>query len=282
MNPILEDWLTQPDGLATRLRDLRAGAGLSGKDLAAAAGGWAPSKVTRIEHGQQLPSAADIEAWATACGASADTAQRLLEQLEAAESKRTEFRRRMARGQAAVQADYTELVQRSTVVRHFETVYVPGLVQVPDYARRVLTEMVELHDLEVDDVDAAVAARMERQQMLYDTSRRFEFLLAEPVLRWRLVPAGVMRLQLDRLLAVLGMDHVRLGVLPLDGEMAITPQNSFQLYDDTAIVETFVGETIHGEAESAGYARAFERLWAEAATGADARRLIVAAAEDLD
>src|SRR4051794_14708207 len=40
----LENWLTEPDGLATRLRAMRAQAGLSGKDLAASRG-WQQSKV---------------------------------------------------------------------------------------------------------------------------------------------------------------------------------------------------------------------------------------------
>lgn len=280
MNPILEGWLTQPDGLATRLSGLRTTARLSGKDLAEALG-WQQSKVSRIERGQQLPSVADIEAWAGVCRADDETTRRLLDQLDQAESVRMQFRRRMARGQATVQASYNDLVERSTLVRHFETVYVPGLLQIAEYAQRVLAEMVELHELPVDDVGAAVAGRMQRQQLLYDTSRRFEFLLAEPVLRWRLCPPGVMRNQLDRLLAVLGMSHIRLGVIPLSIELATTPQNSFQLYDDTAIVETFVGETIHGQAESAAYARAMDRLWDVAVTGDDARRLIVAAIEDL-
>ncbi len=51
----LEEWLTQPEGLGTRLRALRVQAGLSGKDLADA-NGWAQSKVSRIENGKQMAS----------------------------------------------------------------------------------------------------------------------------------------------------------------------------------------------------------------------------------
>jgi Domain of unknown function (DUF5753) len=57
--------------------------------------------------------------------------------------------------------------------------------------------MVELHDHEISDVDAAVTSRMQRQQLLYDTSKQSEFLLAEPLLRWLQCPADVMRGQLD-------------------------------------------------------------------------------------
>ncbi|MEW2386427.1 Scr1 family TA system antitoxin-like transcriptional regulator [Micromonospora sp. NPDC047707] len=64
-------------------------------------------------------------------------------------------------------------------------------------------------------------------------------------------------------------------------QLATTPQNSFQMYDDVAIVETFVGETTHRDEDAAAYAKAIDRLWNEAATGEDARRLIVRAAQDL-
>ena len=36
--PVLEEWLTQPEGLAGRLRALRVRAGLSGKELTSATG----------------------------------------------------------------------------------------------------------------------------------------------------------------------------------------------------------------------------------------------------
>ncbi|WP_255511180.1 helix-turn-helix transcriptional regulator [Micromonospora sp. WP24] len=276
----MEEWLTQPDGLADRLRALRTQAGLSGKELAEA-NGWAPSKVSRLENGRQMPAPADLYAWARSCGADDITAQDLLRMLGEVQAAHRGWRRRMRQGQAAVQDSYNQLVAESRLIRHFETVYVPGLLQTADYARRVLTEMVELHNLDIADVDAAVATRMQRQQLLYDTSKQFEFLLAEPVLRWLLTTPEVMRGQLDRLQTVVGVPNIRFGILPLGAPLTITPQNSFQMYDDVAIVETFVGETTYRDDEAATYTRAIERLWQEAVTGEDARRLIVRAAQDL-
>ncbi|MEV0810896.1 Scr1 family TA system antitoxin-like transcriptional regulator [Micromonospora sp. NPDC050200] len=46
----------------------------------------------------------------------------------------------------------------------------------------------------------------------------------------------VMRGQLDRLQTVVGVPNIRFGILPLGVQLAITPQNSFQMYDDIAIV----------------------------------------------
>ena len=71
--------------------------------------------------------------------------------------------------------------------------YVPSLLQTAQYARFPIAEGVVLHGARADEVDAAVSARLQRQQFLYDPSKRFEFLLAEPVLRWLVCTADVMR-----------------------------------------------------------------------------------------
>lgn len=275
----LEDRLTQPDGLATRLRAMRAQAGLSGKELADA-NGWAQSKVSRIEGGRQMPSADDIRAWAAATGHGAGVDD-LLAMRDDARVWRATFRSRMRGGQAAVQETYNDLVRGAHLIRHFETVYMPGLLQIPPYAHRVLAEMVTLHGLEIDDVDEAVAARMQRQAMIYDPAKQFEFLLAEPVLRWLICPPSVMRTQLDRLQTVIGLEHIRFGILPMGVELATTPQNSFQIYagsETVAIAETFLGETTHDGEQAAAYGRALDALWHEAVEGAKARQLIIDAA----
>jgi transcriptional regulator with XRE-family HTH domain len=275
-----EEWLTQPDGLTDRLRALRTQAGLSGKQLAELLG-WQPSKVSRLENGKQMPAPADLEVWARACAA-ADAAPELVRMLGEILTTHRAWKRRMSRGQTGVQAAYNQLVQDASLVRHFETVYVPGLLQTPEYARRVLAEMVTLHGPGVDDVDAAVAVRMQRQQALYNSRKRFEFLLAEPVLRWMLCPPAVMLGQLDRLQTAAALPNVRFGIVPLAppaGPLPITPQNAFQLYDDLAVAETFIGETAHQGDEAAAYARVLDLLWDQAVTGEEARRLIVRAAD---
>jgi transcriptional regulator with XRE-family HTH domain len=279
----IEEWLTQPGGLAARLRELRVRANLPGKQLADV-NGWYQSKVSRIETGQQMPSPGDIRAWAAATGADEATVQELLGKREEARVAHATFPRRMHRGQAAVQKTYSDLTTSATLIRDFETVYVPGPLQIPDYARRVLTEMISLHGLEIDDVDAAVQERMARAQMLYDPSKRWEFLIAEPVLRWLLPTPAVMRAQLDRLQGVIGLERIRLGIIPMGRQLATTPQNTVVIYAGTetvAVAETYIGETWHRGDEAAAYMRAIDRQWEDAVEGDDARRLIALAASDL-
>lgn len=276
MNPT-RDYL---DDLAARLRSGREQAGLSGRELATR-NGWQPSKVSRTETGKQMPSAADVMAWARACDLPDAELHDLLGLRDKAEAGRADWRERMRRGQAAVQRDYTKLVAESARIRHFETVGVPGLLQTPDYCRRTLAEVRDLHGSAVDDLDEAVAERLARQRYLYDTSKRFEFLLAEPVLRWLFCPPSVMRSQLDRLHTVIGVPHVRFGILPFGVELRTIPQNSFVLYDDIATVEGFVGDGVHLDQEAEFLGRVLGRLWDDAVEGDDARRLIMEAAGGL-
>lgn len=284
MNPV-EDWLSQPGGLAARLREMRAHANLSGKELAEAAG-WQQSKVSRIENGRQVPSEDDIRTWIQVCGnfgdsQPEDTTTELVGMLRTILTERGEWRRRMRRGQAAVQAVYNELTTESAQVRQFDTATVPGLLQTRGYAEQMLIQAVRLGHLDRDDIDAAAALRMQRQQMLYDPAKQFEFLVAESALRWLPCPPDIMRGQLDRLQTVIGMPNVRFGVLPLSRQLEIVPQNGFVLYDDLAYAESFVNEGVCTPEESASYARILDLLWVQAVEGEGARRLIVAAAESL-
>lgn len=282
MDPI-KNALTRPGGIADRLRDMREQAGMAAKDVAAA-NGWAASKVSRIESGRQRPSPEDIRAWGRATGASDTAVGEVLQILEEAKVEHRDWRLSMSRGQAEVQADYNELARTADLIRHFEMAAIPGLLQTPDYARHMFAEMVRLHDLEVQDIDAAVATRLQRQQLLYDPSKSFEFLLAEPVLRWLLVPANVMRGQLDRLQTVIGVPNVRFGVVPMGVELTAIPQNSVVIYmgpEAVAAVETFAAESFYRGDEAATCGRALDRLWENAVTGDRAREMIVEASRAL-
>ena len=66
MHPVNER-LKQPGGLAERLYGLRRDAGLTQVELAAGLG-WPATKISKIENGNQPPSAEDIRTWAARCG----------------------------------------------------------------------------------------------------------------------------------------------------------------------------------------------------------------------
>lgn len=282
MDP-LEKALNGPDGLRARLRELRARAGVQQQELASKTG-WHPSKVSRIEAGKTKPSAQDIRAWVLALEGPVELANELIDALVDAESEHRSWRFTMHQGQAQVQASYYDLARQSHTIKDFEMVAVPGLVQTSAYARSMFDEMIRLHQLTVKDVDQAVALRLERQELLY-TDRRFEFLLAQPVLEWLLCPPDVMRAQLTRLLSLIGMPNVRLGILPTRVRLHAIPQNTTAAFisDDATVVavETFATDALYYGSEAASFVAAIDRLWPDAVEGEDARRMIVEARDAL-
>ena len=72
-------------------------------------------------------------------------------------------------------------------------------------------------------VEAAVAARMRRQEVLYEAGREFEFILMEVALLVRNCPAEVMLGQLDRLMGITGLRNVTLAIVPLDAMLTARP-----------------------------------------------------------
>lgn len=274
----MDEWLTQPGGLANRLHSLRMQADLTGEQLVQQLGkGWTESKVSKISRGKQLPTAAELEAWARVCGADPDTVVELHGLLAEALSMHKELRQRMRLGQAPIQRTYEEMAAGAALIRNAEISYVPGLLQTPGYVRARMEENVRLYSADPAELDAAVQARLRRQQVLYDTTKRFEFVLGESCLRFLTCPAEVMLGQLDRLLALAdgSLSNVTLGIVPFAVQLSTSPHGGILLFDDIAAVETVLGDTVHEGSEAAAYASVFELMLAEAAVGEGARVLIL-------
>jgi transcriptional regulator with XRE-family HTH domain len=277
----IEAWLTQPGGVAPRLKELREAAGLTQPELAGMLG-WAQSKVSKLENGKQPPSTEDIGAWVRVCRGNVDTILELQAAVEEAEGIRRDWKRQARRGQVGIQHDYDQLARDATVIRNFETVWVPGLLQTAGYAQYRALEGVDLHEAKAEEVPATVAARMERKSVLYESGRRFEFIVLEEVLRRLVCPPDVMLGQLAHLdLIASGLPGVRFAVIPLGAELKRSPQHGFVIYDDIAIVENYVEEITYRQEPAVKLSRVMDDLAAEAVTGDDARRLIVAAMDML-
>ena len=185
-------------------------------------------------------------------------------------------------GQRAYQELRTEIEAETTFTRNFENVFVSGLLQTPEYARSRLGE--GLADIGAsDDLDDAVAARMHRQQVLYQAGRTFHFVVTEAALRYRLCPAEVMAGQLDRLVSVSTLKTIRFGVIPFEVQLPVAPVHGFWIYDDRVVhVEHLTAELkITQPREVATYLTLFARLAEVARYDSDARALITRVLTDL-
>lgn len=264
------------EALGARLREIRRDAGLSGRELAALTD-WHFTKISKLENGKQHPSDDDIRAWCTHCGGDAETAE-LIAAAHSVESMYIEWRRQMKFGLRRPQQARTSAYERAKLFRIYEPGLIPGLFQTAEYATAIMAKVIEFHDIP-DDLDKAVAARLERQRLLYAGDRQFHVTLEEQVLHTRVGSTQAMAGQLDRLLTLMNVRGVRLGIIPHAAERHTTPAAGFWIFDDgTVQVETVSAEitvTLHHEIVL--YIRKFDLLTRSAVTGAQARKLIVAA-----
>jgi transcriptional regulator with XRE-family HTH domain len=268
-----------------RLRRLREDSGLNGKQLAAALS-WPHSKVSKIELGRQRPTADEVVAWVAATGAEDHAEDQLADLLIDLRSSRVEsapWRRQLRGGHAPRQRASARLEASAQVIRAFEPAVIPGLLQTADYARQFMTKHAELHQID-SVIEEGVRARMQRQQILYEPDKELRFLVTEATLRYRPCTPSTLRGQLDRLLAVSGLDTVELAILPFTNELPMTTSHGFWIFDDRLVlVETLSSEiSLRDQEDVQLYVRHFERLWQVAATGTEARALLTRVLGDLD
>ncbi|MFI5570903.1 helix-turn-helix domain-containing protein [Streptomyces sp. NPDC051740] len=275
------DYQSGREALGARLRELRGEAGLQGKELADRLG-WQRSKVSRLEHGKQTATAADLHAWVQALGIPTEAAD-LLGRLRGLESRQRSWRRQLVTGHRAVQDRYVAAYRRTTTVRGYEATVIPGLLQTPGYARHLLLLNADLMQ-SPRDTDEAVSARMRRQEVLYEEGHSFRVLIWEGALHAHIGPGEVMAGQHDRLIGLIGMPQVALGIVPFRARLKLSPKHGFWIFDEErVIVETINSEFVLESTEDLTlYGRVWDRLDATAVYGEQARRLIGRARASLD
>jgi transcriptional regulator with XRE-family HTH domain len=254
--------------LGARLRQLREAAGPSGNTLAGRLG-WQQSKVSRIETGKQLPSPEDVRAWAAELQAGPGVVDELLALLDRARAEYATWREhyRAAGGAAAKQVDLLAFESQATRIGRFQVAMIPGLLQTAEYARELLHLPCGpgLWGADEEQLARMVAARMQRQQVLYQPGKRIQVVILEAALRTRVVSPAALAGQLDRLVAVAGLPTLELGVIPIDGQVPVFPLSGFAVYDeDLVVVETITGETQLSEPDEVAQYSVFLQLLMEA------------------
>ncbi|GAB1823466.1 hypothetical protein HerbRD11066_66300 [Herbidospora sp. RD11066] len=208
------------------MRGLRELAGLSGRSLADLIQ-ISQSKVSRIEAGATIPSLPEVRRWAKAAQASAETTERLADLTQAVVYEVHTWRG-ATRGKGHLQEEIRRRESDVALVRNFQCMVVPGLLQTAAYARAVFGLYEQPY--EKGDLAAATAGRMRRQEALYDEDRRFEFLITESALRVRPGPANLLPAQLDRIISVSTLETVTIGVIPQNVTARVLSLHGFVIY----------------------------------------------------
>lgn len=264
--------------LADQLRELRLDAGLTARELAARAG-WERTKVSKIEHATRPPSSADIRTWCQVCAAE-DQAADLIASLRTAEGMWVEWRRMERAGLKHVQEARLPLYERTQQFRAYACWVLPGLIQTEAYTRAVLRAVQQRRGL-INDVDAAVRARMVRQRVLRRGRRSAAFLIEESALRNGFGGSAVMAGQLAHLAEAMTWPSVSVGIIPASADRGeARPVEDFWIFDSERVtVELVSGHlTITQPREIAMYAQMFARLAETAVYGSRARELLASVA----
>lgn len=257
--------------LAAELKALRVEAKLSAAQLAAKVG-CSQSRITRLEKLQTLPDLGLVLDILDALGIHEPATRERLSTLARDGSKRGWWR--AFSGMPADQAGRADLESGSLRIREYTPVYVPGLLQTPDYA---LVRFADRDAYDEFNQDEALLGRQKRQEVLHRTSPapvEYEAVLDESVFRRRTAPPEVMAGQLEHLVELAQLANVTLRVLAFEAnpERASWPLNPFSLHEffdptDPKIVsvETESSELQLGDDEDlARYTVVYERIRAAA------------------
>ncbi|UXY37829.1 helix-turn-helix domain-containing protein [Streptomyces albidocamelliae] len=257
--------------LGARLRGLRAEAGLTGAGLAQRAGVGQPT-VSKVENGRMVPSFDVLDRLSRALGLDDSSAREVRDLLVAVEAAADARLAPDDDGVAGAVLD--DAVRSARLVRSFQCVVLPAMLQSAEYARHVFQSAP---NSTTETVGRAVAARVERQAVLYEPGRESVFVLTEAVLRtWPGTPT-LMLAQLDRLLAIESLNSVRLGVIPWRTPVPVLPRHGFTLCDQQAVVvESFTGEQLLADlVEVATYEETFGQFERAAVFGHEVRELLL-------
>jgi transcriptional regulator with XRE-family HTH domain len=268
------------EAFGSRLREIRQDAGLTGRQLAELSG-FHFTKISRVEHGAQGLSDADIRTWCLACDATGEIPS-LIAQARAADSLYREWKRQARSGLRRLQETIGPLYEQTRLFRVHEHWSIPGLLQTAAYSTESMAYWSRLLKLP-DDRTAATAARLERQRVLRSGDHQFVFLLAEQTLRTRIGTAEIMVEQLDRVLGVMALKNVSIGIIPATAGLGAHTQTAFWIFDDDLVkVETLTAALdITRPDEIDIYVTVFDQMRRVARYGRSAKALILKARDEL-
>jgi transcriptional regulator with XRE-family HTH domain len=269
--------------LAAELKRLRVRAGISGRELARRMDA-AQSTVSKVESGEQKRVTAGlIVRWAKATDAPDERLAELLELNEQIQVGPESWEAASETGSTDFGRETAELENATRLLSNYRPAAIPGLLQTPAYARRLLSSGP---DGEPADIATRVMNRAERQRLLYDETKTFRFVIPEAVLRWPYGPPDdpavpdEHREQLAKVEWATRRPNVVVGILPL-APVAAWRSTGFVIYDEVegrdpqVHIEWLTRPYNETKPEAVEMCRrAFDNLLAASVTGDAARALI--------
>ncbi|MFE3504662.1 DUF5753 domain-containing protein [Kitasatospora sp. NPDC059160] len=192
-----------------------------------------------------------------------------------------EWKRLKSAGLRSLQESYAALYAETQLFRFYTSDVIPGVLQTSAYVRAIMSRSAGSRSEE--DMEQAVATKMERAGIIHRGLHRFLFVLEESVLRYQLGDAEAMAGQLGHLLTVISLPRVSLGVIPFAARRTLWPVESFRVHDEARVQVELVTAAVNvtTPSEVRQYLDIFAELQALAVYGVKARTLIADAIASL-
>jgi transcriptional regulator with XRE-family HTH domain len=199
--------------LALELRRLREAARLTCEEVADHLE-CSASKISRVETGRVSVSPRDVRDMLELYGVAPQQRESLVQL--ARDSRQKGWWHAYSDTMQPQFVTYVGLESAAAEIRIYEVSLIPELLQTEDYARAVIRS--GMMNSPAEDVERRVALRMARQPAVTrDDPPKVWAVLDEAALRRRVGGAGLMRLQLEHLLAQATLPNVAVQVIPFGG-----------------------------------------------------------------
>lgn len=180
--------------------------------------------------------------------------------------------------------DFVGLEEAASRIQTYELQVVPGLLQVEDYARAIITYGAPRHKAD-EQAEGRVALRMRRQKLLFrPQAPRLWAVIDEAVLHRPIGGLDVFRAQLDHLLEMTSLPHISVQVVPFarsgyaaEGAFTLLRFAEPELPDIGYIDHIADGQFLEHPHEIERIGRALDRLIVDAETPELSRRMIARA-----
>ncbi len=227
------------------------------------------SQISKFETGKKTPTVVDVERILRALDASPEDVAEVMALARIANTEWQNKRSSWRRGVEKLQIELASLEAESRELRYFLPAMITGMLATPDFIQASLSH-------EIGDLAKVVSSKLERQAVLYDTSKRFTFLLTEQAARWSIIPAPAMTVQIDHLASLSRLPNIRIGVIPIGTFTPRGPMNTFTVYDERLVtVENFTGRMVFRDARDISeHLAVFAEFERHARFGDEARNLL--------
>jgi len=282
--------------LGVGLRGLREAAGKTieqvSQDLSALLGpGFSPTKLSRLETGKRPANQRDVRDLCLYYKATPEVLDRLVEMAKASRQQNR------WQGLTEAYAEYMALESIAAGVRAYESMLVPGLLQIPEYSQAVAVgnafEQTAVSEGEGADLEVKANVRIARQKRLRARPPlSLHAIVDENVVRRRIGGPEVMSRQLRHLHEISRLRNVTLQVVPISrGAYPGIESAGFSILDFTpgthtqeyvCFLEGIVGVVwAEREAERLRIVRVFKYMERLALPEAESRELLESVLQEL-